>query len=208
MSTETGFKKAVKYLRELSIVVVGIAITLAGNDWLSNRTEKKELQEYLDAVKFELEDGLEGLNKLFEFYDKTAKFAEYLLSDEPENLHPDSLDQHIEIIGQIPSMSFNAPSFEMLKMSGTMRLIKDKELLESILNSYTLLGLLKQSSDRYRDRKLDEVYKFVLDNNSFDLYNITAPENRRLYYFFASPIDIERIVLECSQQIEKTLSLF
>ena len=208
MKTKDGFKGIVKYLRELSIVVVGVAITFTGNDWFGSRNEKKEMQGYLDVLQLELEENLKSLNEKHTFYEHTAKFTQYLNSDEPENLSQDSLKQYRYIIGRIPMISIKTSSFEMLKMSGTMRLIKDKDFLKSILDSYSEMEKVKQANDIYMNRKFDEIFKFILDNNSHDIHNITAPDNKRLFYFYAADYDLYKVFLECSQQVEKTLSLF
>ena len=208
MKTKKGAKKAVKYVRELSIVVIGIAITLTGNEWISNRNEKKVMQSNLKAVKFELEENLKTIDEVGAFYGKTTEFAQYLLSDKPENLSQDSLNQYRYIIGRTYTITFKTSAFEMLKMSGTIRLIKDNDFLKSILDTYTQMEDSKQANNLYMNRKDDEMYKFSLDNNSVNIHNITALENRRLFYFFALDNGIEKSFWECSQQIKRTLALF
>ena len=208
MKTKKGLKKVVKYVRELSIVVIGIAITFTGNDWIGDRNEKKAMQGYLDVVKLELEENLKMLNEKVTFYNHTAEFAQYLISDKPENLSQDSLNQYRYIIGRISTISIKTSSFEMLKISGTMRLIKDKDFLKSVIDSYSQMEEIKHANDIYMNRKFDELFAFVLDNSSADIQNITAPENKRLFNFFASYYDLDKGILECSQQVEKTVSLF
>ena len=51
-------KSITKYLRELSVVVAGIAITFIASNWISNRNAQKELANDLEAVRIELEDNL------------------------------------------------------------------------------------------------------------------------------------------------------
>ena len=55
--------------------------------------------------------------------------------------------------------------------------------IKSMLNSYNQMGENQQTNDMYMNRTDDELYKFVLDNSSMDIRNITAPKNRRLFYF-------------------------
>lgn len=53
-----SLKSITKYLRELSVVVAGIAITFIASNWISNRNAQKELANDLEAVRIELEDNL------------------------------------------------------------------------------------------------------------------------------------------------------
>ncbi|MDR2057610.1 MAG: hypothetical protein LBP83_04895 [Dysgonamonadaceae bacterium] len=61
---KTLARKGGKYTRELSIVVVGIAITLSINNWFATKTERKDTTLYLDAVTLELKTNLESLSKI------------------------------------------------------------------------------------------------------------------------------------------------
>jgi hypothetical protein len=61
IKTKTLIIKIGKYLRKLSIVVVGIAITLYVNNYLTTRTKKKDMALYLNAVKMELKTDLKNL---------------------------------------------------------------------------------------------------------------------------------------------------
>ncbi len=204
------FKTIVKYARELSIVVAGIAITFTLNDRISDRNEQKELQHYLDAVKLELEDNLKIVHDQFVFYDRTGKFAKYLSSDKSGNLQTDSLVKYTAVKGNITYMIYKTSSFEMLKMSGTMRLIKDKELLKSIIDCYTSMEIAKRSSDDYMNAKQNELYNAFLSNGlpDSDDYDIREISFKRLFNFFALYTQQEVDFWKSEQQIEKTLSMF
>ncbi|MCC8173893.1 MAG: hypothetical protein LIO65_05815, partial [Odoribacter sp.] len=86
-------KNIIKYFREISVVVIGIAITFLVSDWISQRNEKKTVNRYLAAVMIELEDNRNLVREKQLFYKKTHDLAMYLLRDKPENHHPDSIWQ-------------------------------------------------------------------------------------------------------------------
>ncbi|MDR0506440.1 MAG: hypothetical protein LBH32_06450 [Dysgonamonadaceae bacterium] len=48
-------KKIGNYLRDFSIVVAGIAVTLWVQSWLTTRSEKKDMALYMNALKLEME---------------------------------------------------------------------------------------------------------------------------------------------------------
>ena len=55
-------KKILKYLRELSIIIIGVAITAGVGFWINNRNNKKDLESHLIAVKLELEYNAKSLD--------------------------------------------------------------------------------------------------------------------------------------------------
>lgn len=207
-----GFKKKMrsvtKYLRELSVVVAGIAITFLVSDLISDRNEKKEIERYLDAINLELEENLEIAEEHGKIYDKTAQFSHYLMATKPEKLSIDSLDKYDEVIKRLVVLNYKTSALEMFKMSGSMRLIKDKTLLSSILEAYRQIELSKVSSDVYMDRKTNEIFEQVLDEKNTSLtLDISLPESRRLLKFFSIYMDVDIMFRDCILQIKETLSL-
>lgn len=211
MNTKTTFKSTTKYLRELSVVVLGVAITFTLNDWVSARNEKKDVQRYLEAIQLELEDNLAIVQEQYKFYDRTGKFAQYLLSNKLEKLSVDSLSKYSSVKGYITYMIYKSSAFEMLKSSGAMRLIKDKELLKSIIDCYKLMETAKSGGDKYMETKWNELYSTFTANglpSNTDDYDIRELKYRRLFNFFSVHTHGENNFKACEQQIGKTLELF
>jgi hypothetical protein len=202
---KTGWKSLLKYLRELSVVVTGIAITLIASDRISNSNEKKDLHRYLSAVKIELEENLEIVKEKREFYQKSAQFGYYLRSRKIDEAETDSFIKYSDITGHIFFLTYKSSSFEMLKVSGVMRLIKDKALLNAIIDCYAMLEEAKYDSDSYMNRKMDEIFKAVLENAGPPT-GIRDHRYKRLYTFFSIDFDIEHIK-DCSQRIQETIDL-
>jgi hypothetical protein len=203
---KTGWKSLLKYLRELSVVVAGIAITLIASDRISNSNEKKDLRRYLSAVKIELEENLEIVKEKREFYQKSAQFGNYLRARKIDEIDVDSLRKYNDLTAFIFFLTYKSSSFEMLKVSGVMRLIKDKALLNAIIDCYTMLEETKYDSDMYMNKKTDEVFKAILENDG-PPNDIRDPRYKRLYTFYSIDFDLETIFKDCSQQIQKALDL-
>jgi len=205
--SKPDWKRLTKYLRELSIVVAGVAITFIVSGWIGRHNEKKELQRNLAAVKTELEENLNTIGEAVEFYEQTGRFAQYLISDEPENLSPDSIAKYraLGIVGTIYTFNYKASAFEIFEKSGNINQIKDKKLLQSILNSYTLLEETKYVSDNYMNRKQDEIFNAVKKNRQVR-FDLLAPGFSDLFYFFALYYRLDEQFQECSAQIEETIS--
>ena len=201
-----GGIEVLKYLRELSIVALGIAITFIVSDCIGKRNQQKDMKRHLNAVKLELEENLKIVQEKADFYELAANFSNYLLSTDYESLNPDSLEKFNETIRYVFVMTYKTSAFEMLKISGAMRLIKNEEMLRSILESYTLLEEAKYNSDIYMNKKLTEIYEFFIENQ-FKVTDIFINENSRLYSFFALYMNVEDSFQNCAAQIKYTLKM-
>lgn len=204
-------KKPFKYLREVSVVIIGVAVTFIGSDWISNRKAKNDLERYLHAVKIELQDNLKNIREKAEFYKNTGELARYLWTDKPENLDPDTLEYlsnqgDYGVINGFFTLTNKSSAFEMLKSSGTMHLISDNELFQSIMASYAEMERIKNESDNYMSRKMDILYQTVMSSQQLQL-DLQDPKFREIYYFFAIYIDLDNVLEEGAKQIEETLSL-
>jgi len=178
-----------KYLRELSIVVLGVAITLFVSYWLTNRNEKRDVALYLNAIKMEMEGNIKILDKAKKYFQADAKYGEYISSH--NTLNEDTLEYYFESCGyQLQRNHLNTDAFEMLKSSGAMRLM-DKDLLLSIWNAYTVFGNLNDFFDRYYDRKSEHIEKEVILARNGDIGSIRFKRDLKyvkdapMYNFYA-----------------------
>jgi len=213
--TETapaGWKKPVRYLRELSVVVIGVAITFIGSNWISGCQERNKLDRHLQAVKIELEDNLAEVRRAEEYYQRLARLTRYLESDAPENLDPNRVDSlnfygNNAVIGEFFTVPYKTSAFEMLKSSGLLSRIADENVSRSILDAYTSLDVTKLESDRYMEQKMTEIRNAIMDREEIFYGNILSPNFRRIYYFFAAYLNIEILFTLSARQLEETLGL-
>ena len=156
-----------EYLRELSIVVTGIVITIGTGFWIAENNNKKDQKQYLLAVKLELEENAESFDLYAKWLQKSVGYADYLRSNDKKSLNKDTLAYYLFsdndgcgyacIIPYTTMLTTNA--FEMLKYSGVMRKIKDKELLLSIWGAYVRVEGTKLNIDRCFRMKEEESMK-------------------------------------------------
>ena len=152
-------KKVLKYLRELSVVVVGIAITVSIGIWINNRNNEKDLELYLDAIKLELEQNIKDIDLIIESMQQSVAYANYLATHDKDSLNRDTINSYSNVFYQIQSISYKTNAFEMFKLSGVMRLMDDRELLLSIWEGYTFLDELKTLLEWGFQLKFEEVKK-------------------------------------------------
>ena len=146
-------RKIGKYLREISVVVIGVAITLSASYWISQRGEKRDLKLYLNAIKLELEENIETLEGAIEDLKPSVRYSNYLGSVDAKSINSDSIDSYGDVFTVLKMYSFQTNAFEMFKNSGLMRLIDDKELLQSLWNMHEHLVGIRIISDWYFQEK-------------------------------------------------------
>ena len=161
-----SIRKIGKYLREVSVVVIGVAITLSASFWISQRSEKRDFNLYLNAVRLELTDNLYYISQERErLLSKEFKYAHYLKSHEKKQLHQDTIRYYArnDYVAHLEIIAFRKAAFEMFKSSGAMRLMRNKELMQNIWEAYFLmqrheitLDKSEQMKMEYRDKWLDE----------------------------------------------------
>jgi hypothetical protein len=175
MKNKKSLKKVGSYFRELSIITIGVAITLTIGAWISNINNKKDLKLYLNAVKLELEENKAHFEKHRYFLQHSVDYANYLNSTDIKSLNQDSINKYMNIIHAYIVFPFQTSAFEMFKVSGMMRLIDDKELLQSLWRTYNQLDEIKYFLEEAMRYKKDESIREM--HGSF---NPPAP----MYYFF------------------------
>ena len=198
---KNSIKSVGQYLRELSIIVSGVAITLIAGLYINNRNNEKDIELYLENIKLELQKNIEDINDVREYYNMAAHYSEYLLTNNMQNLHPDTLNKYSGLTKALPFFTYKSSAFDMFKTSGVMRLIKDKNKVMSIWNSYDALEFLKMSNDFYIQRKVT-----VIENlNGFAKGNV---EQEQLFGFYTNGMaeNWAQIFAYSSEHIEKAIA--
>ena len=149
----------VRYIRDFSIVVAGIAVTLYVNDMVTHKSEKRDLVLYLNSIKMELEENLKTLDSAVENFRPTVRYSEYVRSFPKKSLNKDTLMAYAQICYPLYRYTFTANAFEMFKTSGTMRLVEDKDLLLSLWEVYDRLTILKELMDWNYQTKWEDMKK-------------------------------------------------
>jgi hypothetical protein len=142
-----SIKTIVKYLRDFSIVVAGIAVTLYVNDRITNQGEKRDMVLYLNAIKMEMEENIKIIDEAIEFVQPSVRYSNYLQTHNVESLNKDTIKSYLPVYYSSRSFTFKTNAFEMFKSSGVMRLMEEKELLINIWDIYAELTDLKELID-------------------------------------------------------------
>jgi len=155
--------KTGKYFREISVIVIGVAITMSASQWINSRSEKRDVALYLNSIKMELEEIVADIDEHVIFLKEIENYAYYLGSHNKKSLHPDSIFQWgaVNVVSSIRSFVVPTTAFEMFKISGAMRLVGDKELMRDIWKTYNSLEMLQRMSDSFNQLKKDYALKEI-----------------------------------------------
>jgi hypothetical protein len=161
MSKPEFLIKVGKYFREISVIVIGVAVTLFASQWINSRSEKRDINLYLNSIKMELEEIILEIDDEIIFLTEVKAYAFYLASHDKKSIPLDSIRgwDAGSIVTIIRGFVLPTTAFEMFKISGTMRLMEDKELLRSIWTIYNYLGKIQQFSDNFYQEKKDNAQK-------------------------------------------------
>ena len=184
MKTKLSMQTIGKYLRELSVVVVGIAITFGISNWISNRNSGKDLEQYMNTIKLELKMNIEAFEEEINVLDESVNYTRYLQSHDRESLNSDTIQEYEHTISQIRDCRPKYNAFEMFKSSGSMRLINNKELLLSIWEAYSEIEDMRsdfQAYYQYKKDKFEQEYELTRGGKSTPVL---------LYNFFTTGADL------------------
>ena len=148
ISTEYKFGD---FFRNFIAVVLGIIITFAGSDWITERNTQKEIKKSLQLVKSELLLNREEMEALRDRIVLEQYAANYLFEhkDNPAEMPQDSIRKYFPLPFQWSKFTFTNDAMEMLKASALIQKIQNKELALQIMKVY---GCLLYTSPSPRDR--------------------------------------------------------
>lgn len=174
--TENKFSKYLLYaIGEIILVVIGILIALAINNWNENRINTGKQKDYLIGLKNDLEKQIESFNSSNRFYDFIIGNGESVLIDFSSIGKVSEID-NINIKLSYLLFTKHYPefttTFQELNSTGQLNLIKEKSLRSQIIKFY-------QNSEDYQN-SVDTNTEVVFYNQIFPIIKSTViilPEN-------------------------------
>lgn len=209
MKTSERIKKLKigNYLRELSIVVLGVAVTLFASGKINERAAQNDLKLQLRAVYAELESNMEELDRTIHNFTETRALSRYLLQNAETGWSNDTIAKYSGIISNISNFAYKKSAYEMVVNSGAMRLIGNGRHLLDITEAYSLLEITKEVGEFYNGAKSQELMK-LYDYELTAIFNLDVhnPIYHRLFNFLAGTSGMEEPAKEADRLIRKILS--
>lgn len=168
--TWTKVKETVKgwqvgdYIRQTSIVVIGVLITFVGSDLITRCSEQKDIKSTMLLIRDELANNRKNFDEITADFSMDERLSSLLVEHDMNcrAIPEDSLKQFRYSIGQIRSFIYTRNALDILKNSMLMQKISDKELLLALTDVYDTLEGYKMSVNGYYDMKEDAVITFYL----------------------------------------------
>lgn len=205
-------RKVASYIRELSIVIIGVAVTLYGGNIINRVKEKKDLKQQLSLIYTELESNVKALDGLIDFYNRHERLRKYLVEsiDNPHVGTTDSIRKYEYIKGEMYPLAFKKDAYEMFSNSGGMKLMTNRSLLLDITEAYTRLEVVKTDFEKYENMRTHEFQK-LNDLRETSAYgkSILDAEYRNLFNFYVNmqkgdyPIDVKEHIKKVLPKLEQ-----
>lgn len=143
------------YLRQTSIVVIGILITFTGSDLISRCSDKRDTQATMLLIRDELKANREKCVNLLSEFDKDEHLSALLVKHDMNyrEIPLDSLKQYLYVVGRILNFEYSRNALNILSNSMQMQNISDKEFLLSLNEVYEILERFKVSVNGYYGMK-------------------------------------------------------
>lgn len=150
------------YALQLSVVVIGIVVTFAGSGLIERWQRARQVRTTMLLVYEELKTNL-GLRdncceKLRFDQDGMLMFDHY--GRNVDLIPTDSLDRYVSLLGTMRGVDIQNDAFEVLKSSGAIQFVGDKELLMKVLGCYRQLATFKARVDSYNQSKINAINHF------------------------------------------------
>ena len=168
---ETG--KTSKYFKyaigEIILVVIGILIALQINTWYNTKIDRQKEKEYLISLIKDIELQTTLVNGQINHEKKMRLNCEKALSNlNSTAINQDSLNSHLAGITR-KTFVINNPTFQELKSSGNIMLIKNNTLRNEILSFYQYLEYSDLVIKTSNEKTVSEFRNFLLENSVVDL---------------------------------------
>lgn len=159
--TWNGIKTIVKgwrmgdYIRQTSIVVIGVVVTFSGSNLITRCSEKEDIRSTMLLIRDELKRNREMFQYIVAEFREDERLSTLLVEHDMKyrTIPEDSLRQFVTVLGHIRSFSYTHNAFDILKNSMLMQRISDKEFLLSLTEVYEVLEGFKLTINGYYDIK-------------------------------------------------------
>lgn len=156
----------VKYLRELSIVIIGVLTTFLISDRITDYNRQQEIDGMIKSVKAEMEENLKDLQWVQERW-QGERYIFKLMEENRDNIYlipGDTLNKYFYAIGALHNLNIKSESYELLKSSVLIQYVKDKELLSDISKLYKSLYSLDMQLSTYSSQKRNHFLNPLIEN--------------------------------------------
>jgi hypothetical protein len=169
------------YLIEIFVIILGISITLALEEWRDNRKEVDLEQSYLKNLLSDIETDLVSLGDRSEntkhLLERGNELLGFVRKPEGKPLSSKQIYEDVRAILDRPNFTSRDVTFSDLKSSGNMHLIKDLQLKNLLFSYYNVTQNIReiQNAEQQATIILTGAY-FIKRFPMYDKLNDSVPQ--------------------------------
>ena len=184
---------------EIILVMIGILLALQVNNWNENKQIKESLNSYVIQLNEEIKANIQILNEVIEGETENSKDIDTILDifkqqdfDNPKLLAKSGSLLSFEEFHPVTT------TFENLKSSGDLKLIKDVKLRNSIFHAYNSFKKIKLVQDLHYYNMKTRAVDYFFENSKFSDIRESKPN-------FAKDVMFENITLSSASTISQII---
>lgn len=150
------------YLRQLSIIIIGILVTFQGSAWIESARQRRESRELLVMIEEEMNGNMAEIiraRKMLAVEVEAMSFFRRHIND-IRSAPRDSIKKYYWLLDYGPSYSYTSNAFEVLKSSPSAANKIDRQLMSSIFLCYDQIKTSLVSLNYYYSSKFERVSNF------------------------------------------------
>lgn len=153
-----------EYIRQTSIVVIGVLITFVGSELVTRCSEQKDIKSTMLLIRDELKSNRDQFEDVMSEFNKDKRISTLLMEHDMKfrMIPEDSLRQFGFVLGHFRVFSCRRNAMDLLKNSMLMQKISDKEFLLLLIEAYETLESFRTLITQYYDMKEQTVNPFHL----------------------------------------------
>jgi ketosteroid isomerase-like protein len=155
-------------LVELVLVIAGILIALAVNDWMEGRKDARAERQYLELLARDLGNDMKVLAQVRDFQDKQAADAAAAYAALASPVAPgdrEALANRLSHLSTRRTLRFNPTTYTDLTVTGNVRLIRNRTLRDELAKYYENTERIAAIIERNNQFFVDESYALYLSND-------------------------------------------
>lgn len=164
-----------EYVLQLSVVIIGIVVTFVGSGMVERSRQARDVRAAMVLVHSELETNRMKIQEVWDWIQREADAYRILT----ENCHDlkaipqDTMASFVPVFGRILSFHPRQDAFEVLKNSGLMASVRDKDFLLAVTQGYATLAELEENVGVYFNLKAEA---------QGDMSKAFSSSQREIYY--------------------------
>lgn len=151
------------YMTEMSILVISLAATFYGENLIQSYQEAQDDNQIMTVVVNELESNSKEVSDMLEYYRSHKTFAQALKQNliQHETVVADTMQRYENFHRLLYYWTLKKNALDMMKESGTMQRMENRELLEHVIDTYEWIAMVKGLDVQFRDNKKEEIANFL-----------------------------------------------